>query len=214
MSIDIIFIKRFEFTVIGILITLLCEFVIYKNAALTYRKFKINTQEHFAAISDIILVSTDCFIGKKKITKELISKLNSWLSSKLSIENLDTFLRYELEYEEDKNKLQELVFYKLNRINESIRKLICIINNDYFYNSGITEKEFIEICCLVSEKYKFMTRFYYGRKPKKIKGFSALIEKVKYNNSMSPTYFFLEEIFELNKNLNEYMAIFQSKSLN
>lgn len=204
-SIDLVLAKRFEFTIIAVVIALLCEFFIHKNASISSRRFKMNTRNHFHSIGEILDSCLDCFIGKNRMSRELLLTLKKSVATLSSTEAIYSYLKIEYEYEEDKKDLMVYVFNKLNKMNVCIRKLICITNHESFTDSCISKEQFKNICDAVSEKYKFMVKFKYGRKPKKIPGIQKIVNEVKNHNQMSPVYFYLEEIFELNRLLNEFM---------
>jgi hypothetical protein len=212
-SIDTILVKRFEFTIIAALIALLCEYVIYKNAAMSSRKYKFNIYSHFSNLANTIETCATSFIEKKKMPKELILKLNSSHESKTSIDAMFSYLKIEFEYEESRKELMNFTFNHFCKMDECIRKIICIINHESFEEIELTKHEFSDLCAFITNKYKFMIRYVHGKKyiiPEKIK---ELIKKIENNTQSSATYFYLEEILNLEKYFKEYIEKFQKPIL-
>ena len=208
-SLDTTLIKRLEFTIIGVLIALLCEYIIYKKATLSLRKYKFNIYSHFSAIGEIIESCSECFVRKKRMTNDLILKLQNSYNTKASIDSMYQYLKIEFEYEENRTELMEYTFNQFSKINESIRKLICIVNHESFNDTEISKIEFTELCKKLADKYKTTIKYVSGKKLENYKINSKLNKKIKNDSSFLPTSFYLDEVLNLDKLFNEYIKKFQ-----
>ncbi|MCP4179417.1 MAG: FUSC family protein [bacterium] len=211
-SLDTILIKRFEFTLIAVLIALSCEYIIYKNAAISSRKYKLNIYSHFIDLGNTIDTCSSCFTGKKRMPKELIIKLNSSRKTKASIDAMYTYLKIEFEYEINRKEFMNFTLNHFCKIDECIRKIICINNHESFNDTKIPELDFKIFSRFITYKYKFLIKYVNGRQFNQPPNIHKLIKKINESNQSSPTQFFLEELVKLDKYIDEYISKFQPAS--
>ncbi len=201
-------------TGIGIIIALLCEYTIYKYAALSARDTKHNTREYFKTVGEIIRLSNDCFIERKKYNKTLRADIRKMLATVTSLESLYIYIKNELDFTESKEAILNRFFYDVNRISLSIRRMLAIITHDPFDESQITKEEFANIGRIVANKYADIIKYVYEKNDVYTKEITDRVDSFGKNYSSS-TLFYVSELAELNKIFDDFIGfVHETKSSN
>ena len=190
-------IRRLVFTGIGVIIALLCEFLIYKKAALSSRKLRNSIKEYFRNISKIINISNECFIEGKSPTKEYRKIAINMMNTISSIENNYSNFRYEFEYDDNKEAVSAYLFNSMEKISLRLRKIICIAGHSSLDQAAYDKDEFFKICSLINDKYYHVRKYIHGRKDDSSEILESFINDNSYNVFSSLLY--AKEMYELSK---------------
>ncbi|MCP4177806.1 MAG: hypothetical protein GY756_08575 [bacterium] len=194
---------RFIFTIVGVAVALLCEFTIYKKAALSLRDFKFEIREYFKDSGDIISFCNEYFLSQLPIDKKFIDITRKQMSKVISLESLYLDMAYEYY---DKNKIEKnsikKLFTTIEEINYRLRKIICIIGHERFGENKYEKENLTETINAVANKYRHVGYFFYGRKDDVTEKIYELIRK--QNNGLSSTSLYCKEIYALSKVFDDY----------
>ncbi|HJO92588.1 MAG TPA: FUSC family protein [Victivallales bacterium] len=185
---------RLFLTALGITIAYICEMTIYKKASLSTRNAKYHSRNYFKTISEVISLTSDCFISRKTNMKNIIAKIKLMIRTVSSIENIFVNIRYESDNKTDNNSILIQILYTINKIDCSLRRIMSLILNNKFDNTVIPKKEFEFLVNEISNKYKKFAAYSHGRNIEKIY-YPLDLTKCK---DITPTHLFLSEIYELN----------------
>jgi hypothetical protein len=188
-------IKRLFFTLIGICISLLCEFAIYKFAAHSEKKLKNNTRMYFIKIGEILSISNKFFVEHKKIDDDLHTKINTMIGHIMSIEDFYILSKYEYAYDDNKKQLLTFVSKKIHEIVKSLQQILCILNQNRLADEIISVEDFKIISKSLTYKYKNYIKLLYSDLG--INKRIEIVEKIKEKDIFTPTGLYLTQLSKL-----------------
>ena len=200
---------RLAFTGIGVMIALLCESIIYKEAALSKGKLRKGIHEYFRIVSEIIKMSNEHFIEREILTREFRIILKKMMASISSMESNYTNFRYELDYYKEHDDISSYLFQSIEQINLRLRKILCINVHSKFNAAAYDKEEFLNICKLIELKYKHMGKYVHGKKDDTSDVLNSFIK----NNSCNvlSTLLYAKEMYELSKTFDELTEFIYDK---
>jgi hypothetical protein len=200
---------RLSFTGVGVMIALLCEFLIYKKAALSSGKLKKGIHEYFRIVSEIIKMSNEHFIEAGVSNREFRIVFKKMLTSISSIEGNYINFRYELDYNKDHEDISVFLFQSIEQINLRLRKMLCINGHNKFDAAAYDKEEFSNICKLIELKYKHIGKYVHGKKDDTSDVLNSFIK----NNSCNvfSTLLYAKEMYELSKTFDELTEFIYDK---
>ncbi|MCP4179047.1 MAG: hypothetical protein GY756_14910 [bacterium] len=211
---DRVFIQRIIFTSVAIAIGMICEQVIYKNAASNSGKMKYNTRSLFSNMANILAVACSTFKKSEPLQNEQKYTLLSTMDSISSMESVYSNLRFELAFEGQQVVLKE-IFFKIQRINVHLRKILCFVNHSKLNTKYLPEDKLIYFNEKLADKFNNITNYFYGRKDNSTHElFSFLLNTDKFKRH-NPTYFYLKELYYLSVTVDSISRlIYHRKSYN
>jgi hypothetical protein len=214
LQMDRVFLQRVIFTSVAIAIGMICEQVIYKNAASNSGKMKYNTRSLFANMSNILTVACLTFKKDEVLKNEQKYTLLSTMDSISSMESIYSSLRFEFSFEGQQVVLKEL-FFNIQRINVHLRKILCFVNHSKLDLEYLSEDKLVYFNERLAEKFNNITNYFYGRKDNSTHElFSFLLNTDKFNQH-NPTYFYLKELYYLSLTVDSIShLIYHRKSYN
>lgn len=200
-SIRDVLVKRVYFTVIGIVIVLICDFSIFKYASLTTRHVKFNTRNYFYHVGEIVDICREQFIYKKISASVLRSKVSAMMKAYSQIENLYTSFIAEYDYEIDRKELIIKLLSIICKLEIHLKKLVSLAGYTDYNDKIANIEEFNSINNDTIDKCKHTIKYIYGKNRK------DYLSKIISENSqkISATVFYLEELNEINKLLDSYI---------
>ncbi|MCP4178579.1 MAG: FUSC family protein [bacterium] len=193
-KLDNTLVLRLFLTAIGIAIAYLCEMTIYKKASLSTKNAKYHSRYYFKTISEIITLSSECFINKNNKKKELIDKLKLMSKTVSSIENIFLNIRYETDYQTNNNSILCEILFTINKIDCSLRRMMCILLNSEYEETVIKKKQFEQLIINVSDKFINFKGYVNGETKNEIIYPLCLVKSI----NITPTHLYTGEIYELN----------------
>lgn len=151
--------KRLACTAFGVLIALICEFTIFKYAAISSRHIKKNTRNYFATVGEITELCILYFIKKQKNNTKLKATIRNMLASTVSLESLYLNIRHEFNYSDEQKDILTYLMAQFEKINYHLRKLLSLSSNDSIDKSYINTKEFEILAGSVAFRYKNIVKF-------------------------------------------------------
>ena len=121
--------SRLVFTGIGVLIALICEFTIYKKAALSTRKLRSGISEYFCTASEIIKICNIYFLDGKIPGSKYRMACRKMMATISSIESNYINFRFEVEFNEDQKEISSYIFQAIEQINLRLRKILFIVGH-------------------------------------------------------------------------------------
>ncbi len=202
--------RRLTFTGMGVVIALICEFTIYKRAALSTRKLRSGVSEYFCTIGEMVRMSNECFIGHKILSSESRMIMKKMMASISSIENNYKNFRFEIEYDENQEEISNYLFQSIEQINFRLRKILCIVGHSKLDVTAYDKEEFLNICKMIEDKFNYMRKYMHGKKDETSELLKTFIKNNSYNKFS--TLLYAKEMYELSKNFDELTDfIYQKK---
>ncbi|MCP4177808.1 MAG: FUSC family protein [bacterium] len=201
--------RRLIFTGMGVAIALICEFTIYKRAALSTRKLRSGVSEYFRTVGGIVRMSNECFIEHKVPSKEYKMIIKKMMASISSIENNYKNFRFEIEYDENQKEIFNYLFQSIELINFRLRKILCIVGHSKLDVTAYDKEEFLYICKMIEDKFHYMRKYMHGRKDDTSEILKSFIENNSYNKFS--TLLYAKEMYELSKTFDELTGYIYKK---
>ena len=200
-------IKRIACTGLGVFIALVAEYVIYRKASSAAPDMKQNTGVFFQSQGEIISISSDFFLDVRQKIEEIGDnyRKNAWglVSSMASLESLYLSIRYEFDYKKDQDLFYQYLFVHIAKLNRNTRKLMGLMGHDK-YDSAISNfEELKEVSATLSRKYKNMIEYFAGKTDDCTEKIERILKMVKPENKITPTYLFIEILYEFSKLADE-----------
>ncbi|HJO93216.1 MAG TPA: FUSC family protein [Victivallales bacterium] len=211
---DRVFLQRLIFTSVAIAIGLICEHIIYKNAASNSSKMKYNTRSLFNNMANILSVACSTFKKDEVLKDEQKYTLLSTMDSISSMESVYSSLRFELSFEGQQVVLKE-IFFKIQRINVHLRKILCFVNHSKLEEDYLSEDKLIYFDERLADKFNNITNYFYGRKDNLTHELFSFLLNTNVKFKHSPTYFYLKELYYLSVTVDSVSSlIYHRKSYN
>ena len=195
---------RFIFTIVGVSVALICEFTIYKKAALSLRDFKLELRKYFYSTGEFLNICNDFFVKQIPIDNKIRNSLRQRLRKIVALESLYLDMAYEY-YGDDKIQKESInkLFTSIEEINFRLRKIICIIGHGRFEESIYGKAKLTKTVNAVANKYKHIGYYFYGKTDDITEMIISELVKNKAG-SLSATYLYSKEIYALSKIFDEY----------
>ena len=191
-------------TGLGILIALVCEYTIFRNASLSSKDTKYHTRQYFKTIGELIALSSDCFISKRNYTKTIAADLRKMMNSITTIESLYITLRHEFDYTADYQNILNRFFYDCNLIAISLRRIITLMIHERLDESVLDKEQFAAFSANLSQKYMDFIKYIYEKEDKNISERNCMVDSLS-KNFTSPTYMYLAELSALNRIFDDFI---------
>ena len=210
LSLDRVVIQRILFTVIAIIIGLICEYIIYKNAASNSGKMKSNTRLLFKNMGNILKESALVFTKDQNLQNKYTHTLLETMDSISSLESIYSNLKYELKFSGQQFVLKE-IFQKIQRINIHLRKILCYSNHSKIDTSYLSEEKLDYFCNNLNYKFQNITDYFYGKKDNTTSELLTYLVSTQQKFRIEPTYFYLKELFYLSLIVDSFAALISNR---
>jgi hypothetical protein len=162
-----------------------------------------------------------------------------FVSSMSSLENLYLSIRYEFDYKKDQDLFYQYLFVHIAKLNRNTRKLMGLTGHDKYdnsvfestYSQDVTYKscccpdknknrlghisnlgELKKISEMLCSKYKNLIQYFNGRTDNCTEHIKNLLNSINHETKMTPTYLYIEVLYEFSKLADELSNAVCSKT--
>lgn len=190
--------ERFFYTVLGIIICLLCEFFIYRKSSSSTKKYKKNTKLYFAGIADLVNMCSQTFAGKVQLDNEIRQKCRELGVNLSSIEALYMAVKFEFDEVKDKHFLSFLS-NRMNLLTKLSQRLHAIILEEKIDESVINSDSLMKIAETTVQNFHNDIRLLVDEKFGIAIDRAGVLGKLTPDQKLSPTSLFLNTLLEVNE---------------
>ncbi len=200
--------ERFVYTIVGIVITILCEFTIYKYSSLVTGKYKKAIRRYFYEVGDLLLFCNESFVNDTVLKMELRNKLQNLTGKIGSIESIYPCTKHEYEYYEDKKRILFITVKYIYKIEKELNKIIYILENNSFDKKTVNRNEFINLSNSISSLYKNAVNGFHKNisTDNILQELSDVIVKAKEPESSTSSYLYLIHLKKITLLLTELLS--------
>jgi len=196
-----VFLTRIYLTIIGVIIALIAEYVIYRNASSTRPAMKQGTNDFFQTQGKTICLASDCFLDVNYVAglDDESFRKTVWNSvcSNASIENLFLSIRYEFDYHKDQEIFYRYFFNHTKETNRMVRKLLAVIGHDKYDDTISCFDELTLLSNNVSQKYRNMLQYFDGRTDSTSEEIQNVLTNIESKDKFNSTYLYIKALYEL-----------------
>ena len=213
---DVLF-ERVAFTGLGAFIALVAEYVIYRKASSAAPAMKLNTKIYFEKQGEIISLSSDFFLDIQEEIEKIGDnyRKHAWglISSISSMENLYLSIKYEFDYKKDQDLFYQFLFVHIAKLMHITRKLMGLVGHDKYDGTISNLEELKEVSKMLSLKYKNLIQYFNGRTDDCTERIKNILNALKPENKLSPTYFYVEVLYDFSKLADEFSETVFNKNM-
>ncbi len=202
IDVHLLLIDRILCTALGAAIALVAQYAIFRKSTGTFKRFEDDVKVICSDIADVIDNIAKCFIGEKKMNRDLQKVLREIMTKIVSIENLYSYAKYEFGDKKKREEFYTNFFRNIFGTLHYLRKLIAISKNDQLDTSLLQLDELKDIVNFIIESYKYENLIAATSKT----GFESKIAKIM-NGEVNSTTFFLDGLVKLQEKANGLRAL-------
>ncbi|MCP4177810.1 MAG: hypothetical protein GY756_08595 [bacterium] len=201
--------SRLVFTGIGVLIALICEFTIYKKAALSSRKLRSGIKEYFCTASEIIKICNIYFLDGKIPSSKYRMTCKKMMATISSIESNYMNFRFEIDFNDNQKEISVYLFRSIEQINLRLRKILFIVGHSKLDVTAYDKEVFLNICKMIEDKFYYMRKYMHGKQDNTSEILKSFIKDNSYNEFS--TLLYAKEMYELSKTFDELTGYIYKK---
>lgn len=187
--------ERLFYTLLGIVIALVCEFSFYRLSNSSTRKYKKNTRLYFIGMGELITLISQAFTRKIELNQEIKDKCSQIAGSLSSIEALYIAVKHEYDFTTD----NELLSYLSNRMNQLVKKLsilLVIMANEKIDESVMKSDDLMKISDSVADNFRNVIKLIYSDKTQLNIDSDKVLASVAIKNRFTPTCVFIDHLLK------------------